>query len=174
MRVPGSILVAAATLVTASLARAEDAKPAPQLETIRGLIGSWTGKGSMTTEGKTYPITMTYECAESAGGAGVKCTCVINGIPGFTYTFDDLWGYSAQDKLTHWYTVTNAGEVHDHRGHFDKDGGLLQIEIPVDGKVFSEIVSFKRKGKSLGLSWAATVGGTLREKGDVTLNPKAK
>jgi hypothetical protein len=174
MRVLGSILVTASTLATASLARAEDTKPAPQVEAIRSLIGSWSGKGSMTSEGKTFPITMTYDCAESAGGAGVKCTCVMNGIPGFTYTFDDLWGYSPQDKLTHWYAVTNAGEVHDHRGHFDMTGGLLQIEVPVDGKLFSEIVSFKRKGKSLAFTWTSTAGGTLREKGDMTLNPKTK
>src|SRR5688572_5743865 len=117
MRVSGSILVAALTLAASQTARAEDPKPAPQLEAIRSLIGSWAGRGALTTEGKTHPITMTYDCTESAGAAGVKCRAVINGIPGFTYTFDDLWGYSAQDKLTHWYTVTNAGEVHDHRGH---------------------------------------------------------
>jgi hypothetical protein len=174
MRVLVPFLVAAATLTTSPIARAEDAKPTPQLDAIRTLIGGWTGKGTLTTEGKTHQITMTYDCMESAGSAGVRCRAVINGIPGFTYTFDDLWGYSAQDKLTHWYVVTNAGEVHDHRGHFDTAGGLLQIEVPVDGKLFSEIVSFKRKGKSLAFTWAATSGGTLREKGDMTLNPKAK
>ena len=174
MRVLGSILVATAALATTSLAHADDPKPSPQLEAIRSLIGSWTGKGSMMTEGKTHQITMTYDCTESAGAAGVKCKCVINGIPGFAYTFDDLWGYSEQDKLTHWYTVTNAGEVHDHRGHFDMTGGLLQIEVPVEGKLFSEIIAFKRKGKSLGFTWTSTLGGTLREKGEMTLNPKTK
>jgi len=175
MRALGSMFVLATTLVSAHVARAEDAaKPAPQVEAIRSLIGSWTGKGSMMTEGKTHQISATYDCAESAGAGGVKCKFVMTGLPGFTYTFDDLWGYSAQDGLTHWYVVTNAGEVHDHRGHFDMTGGLLQIEIPVEGKLFSEIISFKRKGKSLGLSWTSTSGGTLREKGEMTLNPKTK
>jgi len=174
MRVLGSILVAATTLTASHVARAEDPKPSPQLEAIRSLIGSWTGKGSMTSEGKTHQLTMTYDCMESAGSAGVKCKAVMTGIPGFTYVFDDLWGYSPQDKLTHWYVITNAGEVHDHRGHFDMTGGLLQIEVPVDGKLFSEIIAFKRKGKSLVMSWTSTAGGTLREKGELTLNPKAK
>src|ERR1043165_9022048 len=101
MHVLRSLLITTATLAVTPLAHAEDTKPAPQLEAVRSLIGTWSGKGSMTTEGKTYPITMSYDCAESAGAAGVKCTCVITGIPGFTYTFDDLWGYSTQDKLTH-------------------------------------------------------------------------
>ncbi len=174
MRVSGSFLVATLSVATAQTARADDPKPTPQLEAIRTLIGSWTGKGTLTTEGKTHAITMTYDCAESAGSAGVKCTCRITGIPGFTYTFDDLWGYSAQDKLTHWYTVTNAGEVHDHRGHFDMTGGLLQADIADDGKLFSETIAFKRKGKSLAFSWTAAAAGTVREKGEMTLNPKAK
>ena len=46
--------------------------------------------------------------------------------------------------------------------------------IPVDGKLFSEIIAFKRKGKALTFSWTVTAGGTLREKGDMTLNPKTK
>jgi hypothetical protein len=174
MRIASSLLALSFALTASQVARADDPKPSPQLEAIRSLIGSWTGKGTLMTEGKTHPITMTYDCIESAGSAGVKCKAVLNGIPGFTYTFDDLWGYSAQDKLTHWYAVTNAGEVHDHRGHFDMTGGLLQIEIPVDGKLFSEMVAFKRKGKSLAFSWTATSGGTLKEKGEMTLNPKAK
>ena len=53
-------------------------------------------------------------------------------------------------------------------------GGLLQIDIPVDGKVFTEAITFKRKGKALVMSWTATSGGTLREKGELTFNPKTK
>jgi hypothetical protein len=175
MRVLGSVLVVAATFTTMSVARAEDAsKPAPQLEAIRSLIGSWSGKGSITSEGKTVPVTMTFDCVESVGAAGVKCRSVITGIPGFTYMMDDLWGYSPQDGLTHWYTVTNAGEVHDHRGHFDMTGGLLQANFGTEGKQFTETVNFKRKGKALAISWMANLGGTVREKGEITLSPKGK
>lgn len=175
MRRFGSLLALAATsLAIPQVASADDPKLAPQLAAIRSLIGTWSGKGTLMSEGKTHPITMTYECAESSGGAGVKCKAAIDGIPGFAYVFDDLWGYSAQDGLTHWYTVTNAGEVHDHRGHFDIGGGLLQIEIPVEGKLFSEVVTFKRNGKALMLSWTTTSGGTVHEKGELTLNPKIK
>jgi hypothetical protein len=170
-----SLLVAATTLTSVQLASAEDApKPAPQLEAIRSLIGSWSGKGTLMSGGKTHSISMTYDCVESAGSAGVKCRATMTGIPGFTYMLDDLWGYSPQDGLTHWYTVTNAGEVHDHRGHFDMVGGLLQADIGVGGKLFTETVTFKRKGKSLAFSWTSTTGGTLHDKGEMTLTPKTK
>lgn len=174
MRVLGSMLVAAAALTTTHVARAEEPKPAPQLEAIRSLIGSWSGKGSVVSEGKTHAISVNYDCAESTGAAGVKCKFVMIGLPGFTYMFDDLWGYSAQDNLTHWYTVTNAGEVHDHRGHFDMTGGQLQAEIAEGGKMFSEVINVKRKGKALAFNWTVSLGGTLREKGELTLNPKTK
>lgn len=174
MRAHGSLFVALTALATPSLVGADTAapKPAPQVEAIRSLIGNWTGKGSVTSEGKTHPVTATWDCVESAGGAGVRCKFVMTGIPGFTYQFDDLWGYSAQDGLTHWYVVTNAGEVHDHRGHFDVNGGLLQTEIPFEGKLFSEVITFKRKAKQVTISWTASHGGTLRERGEMQLKAK--
>src|SRR5262245_8689324 len=129
MRLLGSLVV------LSSLAHAD--APKPQLEALRSLIGSWTGKGTLDTDGKTHQLTMTWDCVESSGAAGVRCKATLLCIPNFTYQFDDLWGYSAQDGLTHWYTVTNAGEVHDHRGHFDMTGGLLQADITTEGKVFT-------------------------------------
>jgi hypothetical protein len=83
--------------------------------------------------------------------------------------FDDLWGYSEVDKLVHWYTVTNAGEVHDHRGHLDANGGLVQFDGPMEGKLFTETITFKRRGKELIMSWNTTLGGTLRERGEIAL-----
>ena len=168
------LMTCALLLSLATVAAADTPKPQPQLEAIRGLIGNWTGKGSMTTEGKTFPVTMTFDCVESSGAAGVRCKAAILGIPNFTYQFDDLWGYSPQDGLTHWYTVTNAGEVHDHRGHFDANGGMLQTEIPVEGKLFSEIVTFKRKGKTMAMSWVVTVGGTVHDRGELAMQLKGK
>lgn len=149
-----------------------DTKPPAQLGEIKKLIGSWSGKGSLTSEGKTHAVTMTYSCVESSGGAGVRCTASILGIPGFTYQFDDLWGYSAKDGLVHWYTVTNAGEVHDHRGHLDATGGYLIAQEQVDGKLLSEAITFKRKPKAMTMSWVTTLGGTVREKGEIELGMK--
>ena len=121
------------------------------------------------SEGKTHAVTMTYDCVESAGAAGVRCTSKILGLPGFTYAFDDLWGYSTADGLAHWYTVTNAGEVHDHRGHLDAAGGFMVCELPTDGKVFSEQITFKRKAKATTMSWVTYLGTTVRERGEIEL-----
>jgi hypothetical protein len=98
------------------------------------------------TEGKTHAVTMTWDCSEAAAGTGTRCRGQILGIPGFTYAFDDIWGWSPADGLVHWYVVTNAGEVHDHRGHLDAGGGMIQFEVPMEGKLFSEVLTIKRKG----------------------------
>jgi hypothetical protein len=146
-----------------------DDKPPPQLAELRKWIGKWSGKGSITTEGKTHAVAMTYDCVESAGAAGVKCRAVITGLPGFTYQFDDLWGFSTVDNLVHWYTVTNAGEVHDHRGHLDATGGFVVAELPTEGKLFSEQITFKRKPKATTITWVTYLGTGVRERGDIEL-----
>jgi hypothetical protein len=158
-----------ALVALTSFASADD-KPSPQLAEVKRLIGKWSGKGTLFTEGKTHNITMSWDCVESSGAAGVRCKATILGIPNFTYQFDDLWGVSPQDGLVHWFTVTNAGEVHDHRGHLDATGGLVQFEVPSEGKLFSEMVTLKRKSnKAIAMTWNTTVGGTLKEKGELEL-----
>jgi hypothetical protein len=158
-----------ATLLALAPLAGADTKPPPQLQEIKKLVGKWGGKGSLQADGKTHAVAMTYDCVDSAGSAGVRCKCVITGIPGFTYQFDDLWGYSASDKLVHWYTVTNAGEVHDHRGHFDANGGQLSVEELSDGKVLSEVITFKRKPKAMTMSWVTNIGGAVHQRGDIDL-----
>ncbi len=167
-----SLVAAAALFALVTPAQAEEARPNPQQQAVKSLIGKWSGKGSIVMEGKTHAVTMTWDCADAAAGTGARCHGVILGIPGFTYTFDDLWAWSPADGLVHWFTVTNAGEVHDHRGHLDAGGGLVQVELPMDGKLFSEVVTFKRRGKALTMSWMTTVGGTMRERGSIDLTMK--
>jgi hypothetical protein len=164
--IPALVALAA----TPSLASAEEAKPNPAQAEIKRLVGKWSGKGTITAEGQTHAVTMTWNCTDAAAGA--KCHGKIVGLPGFTYELDDLWGYSAVDGLVHWYTVTNAGEVHDHAGHLDADGGLLSVQLPTDGKLFEETITFTRKKKSLVVAWETTLGTTVREAGRIELMRK--
>lgn len=172
MRPPTSSLMVLVALGLSPAAHAGEPTVSPQLGEIRRLVGNWSGKGTIHTEGKSHGVTMTWDCVESSGAAGVRCKGQINGLPGFTYQFDDLWGYSDVDRLVHWFTVTNAGEVHDHRGHLDATGGLLQFDGAMDGKLFTETILFKRKARSMTMSWTSTLGGAPRERGEIELTTK--
>jgi hypothetical protein len=171
MRASTSIVLTGAALALSATASADTPPPAGQTA-IKELAGSWSGAGTITSEGKTHKVAMTWDCVAASDGAGTRCHGVITGLPGFTYVFDDLWGYSAADGLVHWFTVTNAGEVHDHRGHLDASGGLVSVDVPNEGKVLNEVISFKRKNGSMTMSWVVNVGGTERERGKIKLNRK--
>ena len=56
--------------------------------------------------------------------------------------------------------MTNGGEVHDHKGHFATDGGVLEFDGPMNGKTFSEVVRMRFSGdKKLSLDANCTLGG---------------
>ena len=43
------------------------------------------------------------------------CSLEMTGAPGMgTYAETDLFGYEPNSDTFHWYSVTNAGETHDH------------------------------------------------------------
>jgi hypothetical protein len=174
MRTSSSLLIALTLACSSSSAVADDSAPSPSMQAIKRNIGNWSGKGSITSDGKTHDVKMTWRCVDAAAGAGVRCHGEITGLPDFTYVLDDLWGYSQADGLVHWYTITNAGEVHDHRGHFDAGGGQLSADLAMDGKVFSEVISFSRKADALSLTWVTTLGGAERERGKLRLTLSSK
>lgn len=167
----GAGVGAVALLSTGVTAQAGESEKPTVPQRFSKLVGKWQGSGTFKTGGKTLPIRANYYCARSSGGAGIKCSFRMTGLPDFTYQFDDLWGYSNHDGLVHWYTVTNAGETHDHSGRLDEHGALLQFAGPSEGKAFHEQIRFVFKGgKHLTLDWSCNVDGKLRESGHLSLS----
>jgi hypothetical protein len=153
-------LIVIAAIGPSSTAFAQDKASKSPLHDVKRLVGKWNGTGTMKTEGKTFNVKAAWDCADAAGGSGVRCHMSITGLPGgFTYVVDDLWGHSAGDGLVHWYAVTNGGEVHDHRGHFDSNGGALEFDGPMNGKTFSEVVRFKLSDNKVSIAGECTLGG---------------
>jgi hypothetical protein len=127
-----------------AVARAEAADPgAAQRAAIKRFVGAWHGKGTVKDGGKTYPIDATIECVETSGGAGVRCSDRFTGIPGVAvYEESDLIGYDPGDGLVHFYSVTNAGETHDHKGGISGNVLSLMHSGPQAGQIFSECLMF--------------------------------
>ncbi len=110
-------------VILAAPAAAAAQEPSPEqarvLENLSCLVGTWTGEGTVQMGDTEHSVSFAYTCRAAAAGAGVTCHLEMTGIPGFTYEANDLWGYDPGTNSVHWFTVSNAGETHDHRGRID-------------------------------------------------------
>jgi hypothetical protein len=126
-------------------AEAADPGAAPRAA-IKRFVGTWHGKGTMKDGGKTVTVEATLECVETSGGAGVRCVDRFTGVPGMAaYEETDLFGYDPGDGLVHMFSVTNAGETHDHKGGVSGNVFALAHSGPQNGQLFAEclIITFQ-------------------------------
>jgi len=139
-----------AVLALAGAAHADADKSAVDpVEELKCLVGTWHGKGQLEAGGETAKVRATYECVESSGGRGVKCTGEVHGIPGLdVYRWDGLWGYDAEADAVHWFTVTNAGETHDHAGKLGPRRWDGRYEGTREGQPFVEEILFRFENRS--------------------------
>jgi len=158
------MIAMASVLALAGVAQAEGTDPnaAAQLAGIKRMAGDWHGKGTMKDGGKSFPIAGSMNCVETSGGAGVRCETKFTGVPGMpSYEETDLFGYDPGDGLVHWFSVTNAGETHDHKGGFS--GNVLSVTHvgPQTGQLFAECITMTWKDpKTLHVEARVFVGST--------------
>jgi hypothetical protein len=147
MRKTSMILGFLALSATTSPALAE----APdQAKALHRLAGDWKMKGTFTMGGEKSKVTGTISCKLTSGDFGVLCNTTFAGIPGVEkYEETDLFGFDAGDGLAHWFSVTNGGETHDHKGSARGDTWVFQHAGPADGAVMTERIVFKWKGDKL-------------------------
>ena len=115
------------------------------------LLGSWKGTGSMTMGGqKADGVKMTWTCKRTSSEWGVSCTALMTGIPGVDrYEETDLFGFEPGTGKYHWFSVTNAGETHDHVSTLVKGETLQFVHTGTqEGKPFKEVIDMTFKGKN--------------------------
>lgn len=141
------------------------ANPPAKAQKLQSLVGSWSGKGTMEMGGQRIPVKLRYRCTRIASGFGVACDNKVTGIPGFTYRCKDMWGYDPGGDAVHWFTVSNSGETHDHKGAFGKDGFRAVYRGERDGKKLVETVRFSPLGKkTISFTSVVTLDGAPAEK----------
>lgn len=107
LKVIGFVLVAAPAMAAAPLPK--------QVADMDCVVGNWKGAGSLTMGKDKASIAATWDCKRTSSQYGVLCTFHVTGIPGVAvYDETDLMGYEPNSNTYHWYSVTNAGETHDH------------------------------------------------------------
>jgi hypothetical protein len=112
-------------------------------------------------DGSSATAQVSFECKSAAGGLGVMCHTRMTGIPGLkVYEEDDLFGYNSGDGLLHWFSVTNTGDTHDHKGAI-RDGAFHGLyEGPQEGQLFQERVMLGFEGeRRIKLRCVSTLGG---------------
>ena len=124
-----------------------------------GLIGTWEGTGTARMGTQSSNIHFRWACDAASGGYAVRCAFSMTGIPGMaSYEETDLMGWNPNDRLYHWYSVTNAGEVHDHWGSCDGTTTTFQFQGMVDGKLFVERIAMVVDGARLRFHAVTTEG----------------
>jgi hypothetical protein len=142
------------------------AQGAPQqAKDLQRLVGNWKGSAKFTLpDGNKVPVTMSYECKSTSAGFGLSCRLAGTMPDGSKVESTDIWGYSAGDGLVHWFTVTSAGETHDHKMTVDGNVLVGQFEGPQDGKLYVESVRLELLGeKKLSFRSSVTLGGKPQE-----------
>jgi hypothetical protein len=126
------------------LAAAADPLPKP-ITDMECLVGNWKATGTLSAGKDSAKVNVTWNCKRISARFGITCAGVITGIPGLArYEETDLFGFEPNSNLYHWFSVTNAGETHDHVAPIPK-GGALQFVFngTQDGKPFKEVIDLK-------------------------------
>jgi hypothetical protein len=138
-----TLVTLAATLGFVSIAGA-DPLPKP-VEGLGCLVGNWKFAGSVTMGKDTIKTSATLQCKATSAKFGVTCTMAVKGIPGVgTYAETDLFGYDPATNKYHWFSVTNAGETHDHVADLPTSSKLQFVfNGTQEGKPLKEVIDLE-------------------------------
>lgn len=133
-------------LAVPSVARAD--------EKLDRLVGTWKATGAITMGKDSAKTTATWTCKHTASKAGVACDLELKGVPGLAvYAEHDLFGFEPNTGTYHWFSVTNAGETHDHVAKAMDGKTQFVFTGTQEGKPFKEVIDLDmaKDGKSFTL-----------------------
>jgi hypothetical protein len=161
-----SIVLCAAAATFAPAAHADDL-PA-KVKDMDCLVGNWKASGTVTMGSDKADVKATWKCARTPGKFGVMCGLELTGIPGLpVYAETDLFGYEPGTDTYHWFSVTNAGETHDHVAAIPA-GDHVQFVYSgrQEGKPFKEVIdmTFGKDGKTFTLVSETFLAGASTSK----------
>ena len=155
-------IIAVLSLTTPAFAE-EQSLPKPVAD-MECLVGAWKGGGTLGMGKDKVKLTAAWTCKRTALRFGVTCTFHVTGIPGVpSYEETDLMGFEPNTNTYHWYSVTNAGETHDHVAKVP-NGNKIQFVYAgsQEGKPLKEVIDldFSGDGKSVSGHVETFVGGS--------------
>jgi len=138
------------------------ADPLPkQVHNIERLVGTWKGTGSLAMGKDKAKLAFTFACKPTSAKFGVLCSLEITGVPSMAgYAETDLFGYEPNTDTYHWYSVTSAGETHDHVAKA-ADGAKLQYVFTgtQEGKPLKEVIDMELGNTTISVRSETFVAG---------------
>jgi len=107
-------------------------------------LGKWKGKATMTTNGQTQSFDYLMDFKTDADGWGIlyhEKGLISNAAP---YIGFGMLGYDESDNTVHIFTLSNYGDVHDHKGSWlDDKNFALVYNGTSEGKALKEDLSIE-------------------------------
>ncbi len=168
-RIVNVVILISTLVVTLGSSTTAFAQGAPQIppkaKELQKLVGNWKGTATLTLPDNTkMPLPTSYECKSASAGFAVACKLTGAMPDGSKYESTDIWGYDEGDGLVHWFTVTSAGETHDHKLAFENNVMHGQFAGPKDGKLYVETIRFELlSDKKISVRSSVVLGGQQQE-----------
>jgi hypothetical protein len=164
-------LVLSAFCLTAAYGQATQG-PSELVKRFAPYAGTFEGQLIMTEGEKTVTAKVKSRNSMISDNWGFLVEEVATMPDGGQYKSHNVMGYDAGGKKVHIFSVTNMGETHDHKGDWkDAKTLVVQYDGTREGKPFVEKISLTfHNPDSYSVSWVATSGGKVVNKGDETLH----
>ncbi|MBA3395020.1 MAG: hypothetical protein H0T89_20405 [Deltaproteobacteria bacterium] len=141
-------------------AAAELPKPVADLERM---VGTWKGTGTLAMGADTAKLGTSLTCKRTSAQFGVLCAFRVTGIPGMkVYEETDLFGYEPHSGTYHWFSVTSAGDTHDHVAKVTTGDKLEFVYTGTqEGKPLKEVIelTFAKDGKAMTVRGETFIAG---------------
>ena len=151
-------------LALVALPATVSAEPLPkQINELECLVGNWKATGTAVVGKDKANLEATWQCRRTSAKYGVLCNLRLTGMPGLpVYEETDLFGYEPNSDTYHWYSVTNAGETHDHVTKATAGNKVRFVYSGTqEGKPFQEVINmeFGKDAKSFSLRAETLLAG---------------
>jgi hypothetical protein len=173
------LMVACAAMLAAFIQSGhaqEKHSPPSEISKLGSILGSFEGEATVTEGGKTMKGKVRHSNLQIADGWGFLMDEVISMEDGSAYKSHNIIGYDAGGGKVHVYSVTNAGESHDHIGSWTNPKTIsVQYDGKWEGKAYIEKAALAIDGPdSYTLTWTATLDGKKAGGGEEKLHRVTK
>jgi hypothetical protein len=167
------LLIAVALGFSVMMGYAQEKKSPPeQIHRLEAISGTFEGEATMTEGKKSTRGKVRHVNSSISDGWGFLMDETVTMEDGSTYKAHNVVGYDAGEGKVHVYSVTTAGETHDHKGSWTKPTSVsVEYNGKWQGKPYRERATLTIDGPdAYSLRWNATLGGKPAGSGEEKLH----